>query len=665
MRCNFVVQDAVPAKAGSKSLVRDAIPAKIKLYVRQDRRPALRSTALLLILIMFSFTLGAETVWQQGFESSSNDNWDFTPIPDPKPNRAVWWGATDQALGGADAYSGDWYWGSWNLQNESHALEFDSVQLSAGYLYTLDFYYFSSSLDPATEYSRYSIEYDYGYTWTNWQNLQPDTNAWTRLSVELPAQASSVRLRVEALYDGFSKYAHWDAFTLRRTLASPMPPDVYNVSALQRRDGSKIVDIHYDIFDANNDPATVSLLLSVNSGGSFDYQPNSANLVGDMGDSIASGIAKHIIWNAGAEGIDFDDSTYRIRVLAEDHTVMGTVAGPVFSPEGGSSSTPYIVSISSATPGASIYYSTDGSDPDESSLLYNNPITIGTTTTLKARAYKELWLPSPLATEIYGIAPEGFVYVPGGTFSMGDTRGEGESDELPIHSVSLSPFYISKYEVKQSEYLAVMANNPAQGFGFGANYPVYFVSWYSALKYCNLRSLNEGLTPVYTISGSTNPSNWGAVPSLNDVTWNAVLCAWSANGYRLLTEAEWEYAARGGSSTPDYMYSGSNAINEVAWYLSNSGQNAHPVGTKAPNALGLYDMSGNVYEWCWDEHGAYGSSAVSDPHGPESNTGRSSRLRRGGYYESLATYSRIPFRGHNDPASAYRGIGFRVCRSGL
>ena len=135
MRCNFVVQDAVPAKDKSrKKGVSD------KLYVPQERRPALRSTALLLILIMFSFSLGAETVWQQGFESSSNDTWDFTPIPDPKPNRAVWWAPTDQALGGADAYSGDWYWGSWNLQNESHALEFDSVQLSPGYLYTLDFY---------------------------------------------------------------------------------------------------------------------------------------------------------------------------------------------------------------------------------------------------------------------------------------------------------------------------------------------------------------------------------------------------------------------------------------------------------------------------------------------------------------------------------------------
>jgi formylglycine-generating enzyme required for sulfatase activity len=260
--------------------------------------------------------------------------------------------------------------------------------------------------------------------------------------------------------------------------------------------------------------------------------------------------------------------------------------------------------------------------------------------------------------------PGGFVLVPGGTFTMGRTTGTGDSEELPTHSVTLNSFYMGKYEVTQGEYQAIMGSNPAHNYGVGTSYPVYYVSWYSVIKYCNLRSMNEGLTPVYTISGTTNPANWGAVPTSNNSTWDAAICNWAANGYRLPTEAEWEYAARGGTNTPDYLYSGSNDINAVAWNLSNSSSASHIVGTKAANALGIYDMSGNVWERCWDWYSGsyYSSSPSTNPKGPTSG---SARVVRGGSWYSGAGGCRVAFRNSVSPYTSYVWYGFRLCRSGL
>ena len=257
---------------------------------------------------------------------------------------------------------------------------------------------------------------------------------------------------------------------------------------------------------------------------------------------------------------------------------------------------------------------------------------------------------------------DGMVYVPGGTFTMGDTRGQGSSDELPTHSVTLNSFLIGKYQVTQGEYQAVMGSNPASSYGVGSNYPVYYVSWYDAITYCNLRSINEGLTPVYSISGSTNPANWGSIPSSDNATWNAAICNWNANGYRLPTEAEWEYAARGATNSPDYLYSGSDTIGNVAWYDGNSGSGTHPVGGKAANGLEIYDMSGNVYEWCWDWYDAsyYSSRASNNPKGPASG---SYRVLRGGSWGSNDYFCRVAFRFNYSPASRSYYIGFRVCRS--
>ncbi len=348
---------------------------------------------------------------------------------------------------------------------------------------------------------------------------------------------------------------------------------------------------------------------------------------------------------------------------------METVATPSFDPPGGTYTSYQTVSISSATLGVTIVYTTDGTEPHSDSSVYDAPIHVLEDIVLKAKAFRSGFKDSKTTSATYTIetAPPlaDFVLVPGGTFTMGDTRGSGDSDELPTHSVTLNSFYIGKYEVTQEElnqYLQPDDPGWDSDYCLGDDYPADYVSWYAILKYCNLRSMAEGLTPVYSISGSTDPANWGAVPTSNNSTWDAVICNWNANGYRLPTEAEWEYAARGATNTPDYLYSGSDDINAVAWYSGNNSPNGtKPVGTKAPNGLGLYDMSGNVNEWCWDwyDFSYYRNSPGSNPTGPASGW---DRVGRGGYWNDSAGYCRVAFRSYGDPYGSYH-TGFRLCRA--
>ena len=344
-----------------------------------------------------------------------------------------------------------------------------------------------------------------------------------------------------------------------------------------------------------------------------------------------------------------------------------TVATPTFNPPGGETyTTAQNVTISCATEGATIFYSIDGSTP---SILYNEPVNIAATATLKAKASKSGWTDSQITSATYTISapppPVQMIYVPGGTFTMGRTTGSGFSHELPTHTVTLNSFYIGKFEVTQAEYSQNMqpGSSWTSGYGLGDNYPAYYVSWYAILKYCNLRSIAEGLNPCYTINGSTNPANWGAVPTDNNDAWDAAICDWNANGYRLPTEAEWEYAARGATNNPDYLYSGSDDINAVAWYDgNNSTYGSKPVGTNSPNGIGTNDMSGNVYEWCWDWYSSsyYSNSPQNNPTGPASG---SYRVRRGGCWYSGATLCRVALRFYYRPDYSYDVIGFRLCRS--
>ncbi len=233
---------------------------------------------------------------------------------------------------------------------------------------------------------------------------------------------------------------------------------------------------------------------------------------------------------------------------------------------------------------------------------------------------------------------EGMILVEGGSFEMGSRDYNDEK----IHTVKLSSFYIGKYQVTQKEWAAVMKNNPS--YFKGENLPVEGVSWYDATDFCNKLSEKESLEKCY--SGSEKN----------------IVCDFSKNGYRLPTEAEWEYAARGGKYSEGYEYSGSDDLNEVAWFRDNSESRTHPVGQKKANELGLYDMSGNLWEWCndWYDNDYYSNSPGSNPRGASHGD---NRVHRGGSWHRLDSYCRISFRNGQRPTVSHDNLGFRVVRS--
>ena len=210
------------------------------------------------------------------------------------------------------------------------------------------------------------------------------------------------------------------------------------------------------------------------------------------------------------------------------------------------------------------------------------------------------------------------IAVKGGTFQMGSD--DWYEWEKPVHQVTLSDYFIGETEVTQELWNAVMGSNPSKFTG-NMQRPVEMVSWNDCQTF--ISKLNQ-------LTGKT---------------------------FRLPTEAQWEYAARGGNKSKGYIYSGSNEIDEVAWYEYNSGGMTHPVQTKAPNELGIYDMTGNVYEWCTDWYGAYSSAAQTDPTG--SATG-SYRDYRGGGWGFSASYCRVAYRVSSTPTYSFSNLGLRL-----
>jgi len=377
---------------------------------------------------------------------------------------------------------------------------------------------------------------------------------------------------------------------------------VTNVQVLQT--GSNAVDISYDLA-TDAPPATVTAAMSTDGG--VTYQPLTAfgALAGAVGTGISSGTGQQITWNSGTTAWTYS-SNDRFQVRAED-----------------------------ASP-----------------------------------------------------APSGFSLIASGSFQMGDALGDSgtTSIELPVHTVNVSAFCMAATLVTKSQWDAVYASGTALGYSFdhagsgkGATHPVQTVSWYDAVKWCNARSEAEGLTPCYyTDPAKTTVLRTGTAPLTNDCV------NWMANGYRLPSEAEWEKAARGGAVGMRFPWASGNTIdftladyygyyNVYAYDAATStGYNpayktgtmpyTSPVASFPANGFGLYDMAGNVTEWCWDWLDNYGSGAVSDPVGPSSGT--TGRIVRGGGWGINANHARVSFRAGValTPLSTTNSEGFRVCR---
>ncbi len=282
---------------------------------------------------------------------------------------------------------------------------------------------------------------------------------------------------------------------------------------------------------------------------------------------------------------------------------------------------------------------------------------------MSAASFPESSSESPGAEEPSAADPgDGFVLIPGGTFQMGSPESEAwRSEDETLHTVTVSDFYVSPYEVTQADYKKMTGQNPSSFSG--EDLPVEGVSWLQAVAYCNALSESKGLVPVYTIDGE-------------NVAWDR-----SANGYRLPTEAEWEYACRAGTNTPFHTETSispeeSNYYGHYPYEIENNyfsqgnlttkpgqyRQTTVAVDSFSPNGFGLYNMHGNVGEWVWDSYGAYPTQAQTDPAGPETGT---RKVYRGGGWNDFAKNLRSAYRAAAKQDKGSFNIGIRLVRNAV
>lgn len=369
------------------------------------------------------------------------------------------------------------------------------------------------------------------------------------------------------------------------SIAQAAPPVVSNIRASQRP-GTKLVDVYYDLSDADGDLQLVQMAVSSDAG--LSYGIPCPTVSGAVGSGIGLGSNRHITWNAGADWSGNWVPQCRVRVTAHDGT----------------------------TPPA----------------------------------------------------PPGMIYIPAGPFQMGDNL-DGMGEAMPVHNVELDAFFMDKTEVAKELWQQVQTWGNANGYSIGGGsfkgdrHPVQMVTWFDAVKWCNARSQKEGLTPCYyTDAAQTVIYKSGSVGIAN------TMVKWTANGYRLPTEAEWEKAARGGTTGLRYPWGNDITVAHANYsvsgnpWVTGSTPYTSPVGSYPANAYGLFDMAGNVWEWCWDWHSSSYYGTEGSPTNPPGPVSGSHRVIRGGFWSYDASYCRVAFRIGGSPGSNVYYDGFRSVR---
>jgi formylglycine-generating enzyme required for sulfatase activity len=467
-------------------------------------------------------------------------------------------------------------------------------------------------------------------------------------------------------------------------------PVVSNISAAQRPN-SRLVDITYDVAA---DFPTVSVSLQVSSDGGSTFAVPATTLSGAIGAGVATGTAKKITWDAGADWSGQYSTQMRFKVIADDGNSAPTIsdiAAQTINPDNNTGAIAFTVGDAQTAAGSLIISGSSSNTTlvPNANIVFggsgaNRTVTVtpassqtGTATITVTVSDGSLSASDTFLLTVNSAAPTGFALIPQGAFTMGDSL-DGDSN-APTRTVTLDAFYMGKYEVTKAEWDEVCTwglsngyTDLAAGSGKASNHPVHSITWYMMVKWCNARSQKEGLTPAYyTNDAQTTIYKTGSVNVTN------AQVKWSASGYRLPTEAEWEKAARGGLSGKRFPWGDTISHSQANYYAasgysydsSGSVNNYHPtyatgtspVGAFAANDYGLHDMAGNVWEWCWDWYGTYAAGSQTNPRGTTSGT---YRVHRGGGWHFHAGTSRVAGRGAGlDPTNAGGAIGFRVLRS--